>query len=101
MVVAVLSIKGDQLPEIPLLDVVGKASKFPPLQIADIVSKVGVTLLLTTTVIVAFDAHCPPFGVKVYVDVAALFTAGDHVPVIPIEEVVGKLKFCPEQIGAI
>ena len=57
MVVAVLSTTGDQLPVIPLLDVVGKGSNAPPLQIADIVSKVGVTLLLTTTVIVAFEAH--------------------------------------------
>lgn len=35
-------------------------------------------------------ANCPAVGVKVYVVVAVLFMAGDHVPVIPLVEVVGK-----------
>jgi len=34
-------------------------------------------------VIVAVEAHCPAVGVKVYRVVAALFNAGDQVPVIP------------------
>jgi hypothetical protein len=33
--------------------------------------------------------------------VAVLFTAGDHVPVIPSLDDVGKLKAAPEQIAAI
>ncbi len=32
--------------------------------------------------------------------VAVLFIAGDHVPVIPFVEVVGKINVSPEQIGA-
>jgi hypothetical protein len=37
----------------------------------------------------------------VYVVVAVLFSAGDHVPVIPLFEVVGKAtKVAPEQMGA-
>ena len=35
-----------------------------------------------------------------YVVVAVVFKAGDHVPVIPLVEVVGKAdKVAPEQIG--
>ncbi len=30
-----------------------------------------------------------------------LFTAGDHVPVIPLVEVVGSVNVPPEHIGAI
>jgi hypothetical protein len=37
----------------------------------------------------------------VYVVVAVLFTAGDHVPVIPFKEVVGSEIVPPLQIGAI
>ncbi len=31
---------------------------------------------------------------------AVLFMAGDHVPVIPFVEVIGKINVSPEQIGA-
>ena len=45
-------------------------------------------------------AHCPAFGVKVYVVVAKLFKAGDHEPEIPLLETTGKAaKLPPEQIG--
>ena len=41
-------------------------------------------------------------GVKVYVVVAVLSKAGDHVPVMPLLEVVGNGdKVAPLQIGAI
>jgi hypothetical protein len=50
---------------------------------------------------VVVAAHCPAFGVNVYVVVTVLSSAGDHVPIIPLEEVVGKAaKTVPEQIGA-
>ena len=50
---------------------------------------------------VADVAHCPAVGVKVYVVVFVLFNAGDHVPLIPLVEVVGNgFKFPPAQIGA-
>ncbi|AWI25266.1 hypothetical protein HYN49_04790 [Flavobacterium pallidum] len=49
---------------------------------------------------VAVLAHCPADGVKVYVVVAVLFSAGDHVPATPLLEVVGNAaKVAPEQIG--
>ena len=55
---------------------------------------------LTVMVIVVPVAHWPAFGVNVYVVVAVLFNAGDHVPVIPLFEVVGNAdKLAPEQIA--
>jgi hypothetical protein len=54
----------------------------------------------TVIVIEAVVAHCPAVGVNVYVVVAVLFTAGDHVPVITLFDVVGRaLKDAPEQIA--
>ncbi len=57
---------------------------------------------MTVTVIVAVVAHCPASGVKVYVVVAVLFTAGLQVPVMAGElfELVGSVKLPPLQIGA-
>ena len=62
--------------------------------------KVGVTFGVTVIVIVAVVAHRPAVGVKVYVVVAKLLTAGDHVPVMELFDVVGKAaNASPEQIG--
>jgi hypothetical protein len=44
--------------------------------------------------------HCPVVGVKVYVVVAVLFTAGDHVPVIALFDDVGSVNDPPLQIAA-
>jgi hypothetical protein len=53
-------------------------------------------------VIVAVVAHSPTAGVNVYVVVVLLFKTGDHVPVIPLMEVVGKgNRLSPEQMAAI
>ena len=99
VVVAVLSIAGDHVPVIPLFDVVGNADKVTPEQIAATCVKVGVTFGYTVIVIVAVVAHNPPVGVNVYVVVTVLSKAGDHVPVIPLLEVVGNAaKVVPEQI---
>ena len=46
----------------------------------------GLTLMLKVVVV----EHCPEVGVKVYVVVAWLFSAGLQVPVIPLSEFVGK-----------
>jgi hypothetical protein len=73
----------------------------PPEQIAAIGVNVGVVDGLTVTLNVAVVAHCPAVGVKVYVVVAVLFIAGDHVPVIPLVEVVGKVNVPSTQIAAI
>jgi hypothetical protein len=63
--------------------------------------KIGVTFWLTVIVNVVDVAHCPAFGVKVYVVVAVLFNAGDQVPVMPLLDIVGNAeRVVPEQIGA-
>jgi len=51
---------------------------------------------LTVIASVVVAAHCPALGVKVYVVVAWLFKAGDQVPVMLFNEVVGRtLKVTP------
>ncbi len=92
---------GDHVPEIPFSEVVGKGAKDAPAQIGPIGLKFGVIPGLTTIVADSVNAHCPRLGVKMYVVVAALFNAGDHVPEIPFNEVVGKgASAAPEHIGA-
>jgi hypothetical protein len=62
--------------------------------------KLGVTFGFTVMVIFAEVAHKPAVGVNVYVVVAVLSKAGDHVPVIEFVEVVGSaFKLAPAQIG--
>ena len=101
VVVVVLFSTGDQVPVIPLVDVVGKADNAVPEQIGATAVKVGVTFGLTVIVNVVVVAHRPAVGVNVYVVVTVLFNAGDQVPVIPLVEVVGKAdNVAPEQIGA-
>ena len=46
----------------------------------------GLTLMLKVVVV----EHCPEVGVKVYVVVAWLFSAGLQDPVIPLSEFIGK-----------
>jgi len=92
---------GAQVPVIPLLDVVGNGFNVPPEQMDATAVNVGVIFGLTVIVIVVVVAHCPAAGVKVYVVVAVLLSAGAHVPVIPLLEVVGNgFNVPPEQIGA-
>ena len=99
VVVAVLLIAGDHVPAIPLLDVVGSVNA-PPLHMLGTCVNVGVVGWLTVTVIVAVEAHEPVAGVKVYVVVAELLIAGDHVPVILLLDVVGSVNVPPLQIAA-
>ena len=56
---------------------------------------------LTTTLNGSISAHCPSSGVKVYVADSVLLTVeGDHVPVMPLLEVEGKIgAVSPTQIG--
>jgi len=56
---------GDQVPVIPLLDVVGSAVRVAPEQIGATAVNVGVVLVLTVIVNVAVVAHWPGSGVKV------------------------------------
>jgi hypothetical protein len=99
--VAVLLSAGDHVPVIPLLDVVGNAASVAPEHIGATAVNVGVTFGVTVIVNVVVVAHCPAVGVKVYVVVAVLLSAGVHVPVIPLFDVVGNAaSVAPEQIGA-
>jgi hypothetical protein len=100
VVVAVLFTAGDQVPLIPFNEAVGRVND-PPLQIGVICVNVGVTGAPTLTVIAAVVAQAPAAGVKVYVVVVVLFTAGDHVPEIPFNEEVGSVNGSPLQICAI
>ena len=97
----VLYSDGDQIPDIPLFEIVGKRVNASPLQIGPTAVKVGTIFGFTVIVNVVVVAHCSVAGVNVYVVVAILFNAGDQVPDIPLFEVVGKaLRFCPMHIGA-
>ena len=57
MVVVVLSKAGDQVPVMPLVEVVGSADKVPPEHIGAMAAKVGVTAVFTVIVNVAVVAH--------------------------------------------
>ena len=63
--VVVLSKAGDQVPVIPLFDVVGNAVSVVPAQIGATAVNVGVMFGLTVIVSVVVVAHCPAVGVKV------------------------------------
>ena len=63
--VVVLSSAGDQVPVIPLLEVVGNGVKVAPAQIGPTAVNVGITFGLTVIVKVVVVAHCPVVGVKV------------------------------------
>ncbi|MNS59650.1 hypothetical protein D3C72_926120 [compost metagenome] len=100
MVVAVLLIAGDQVPMIPLLDCVGRAAKVVPAQMAGTCVNPGSTTGLTVIVIVVLPAHWFALGVNVYVVVAVLLIAGNHVPIIPLVDCVGKAaKAAPAQMA--
>ena len=100
VVVVVLSIAGDHVPVMPLLDVVGKVLIVAPEQKGPTTANVGVIFGVMVIVKVAVVAHCPAVGVKVYAVVVVLSIAGDHVPGIPLFDVVGKaLIVAPEQNG--
>ena len=60
-----LTVAGDQVPVIPLVDVNGKDGAVAPEQIGAIAAKVGVMLGVTVISIVVDVAHCPASGVKV------------------------------------
>jgi hypothetical protein len=85
-----------------LVEVAGKLGAVAPAQIVRLFPKlnVGVICGVIVTVNVLMLAHCPVFGVKVYVPLLALSTiAGDHVPVMELLEEVGKAgTIPPEQI---
>lgn len=91
---------GDQVPLMPLLEVVSKGGIEAPLQNGPGMANVGVTFGFMVIVRLVVVAHWPAVGVNVYVVVAVLLIAGDQVPVIPLVEVVGKAGMvAPLQYG--
>ena len=60
-----LIVAGDQVPVIPLFEVVGKAGAVAPEHIAVGNENIGVVVVPTTTFNVKVDAHCPAVGVKI------------------------------------
>lgn len=89
VVVAVLFKAGDHVPVMPLFDVVGNGDNVAPEHMAATCVNTGTVGWFTVIVSVAVVAHVPALGVNVYVVVVVLFSAGDHVPVIPLFDVVG------------
>ena len=61
----VLSSAGDQVPVMPLFDVVGNGASVAPAHIGATALNAGVVLELTVIVSVVVVAHCPAVGVKV------------------------------------
>src|SRR5660398_222877 len=85
---------GDHVPVIPFSDVVGKVPGVAPTQYGPNWVNVGVTFVVTTTVIVVVVPHCPTDGVNVSTVVRAetvLMVVGDPVTVIPFSHVVGNV----------
>ena len=60
-----LTVAGDQVPVMPLVDVNGSTGAMAPEQIGATAVNVGVTFGLTVMVMVAVVAHCPASGVNV------------------------------------
>ena len=60
-----LTVDGDQVPFIPLVEVVGNIGARLPAHIGGTGLNVGKTLLMTVTVNVVDVAHCPAVGVNV------------------------------------
>lgn len=56
---------------------------------------------LTVIVIDVVFAQEPARGVKLYVVVVVLFTAGDHEPEMPFVDETGNVSAAPEHIGGI
>ena len=95
-----LTIEGDHVPVIPLDKVLERAGISAPKQYVAIrfkpLKRGNTSMLITISC-----EHCPSLGVKVYVADSVLLTVeGDHVPVMPLLEVEGKIgAVSPTQIG--
>ena len=64
-VAVLLTVAGDHVPAIPLVEVARSVGAVAPLHIGAIALKVGVVSGVTVTVSVVLVAHCPEFGVNV------------------------------------
>ena len=98
-----LIVAGNQVPVIPLGEVVPSVGATSPAQNGAMAAKSGVILGLTVTLRVCVVAHCPAAGVNTYEpEVVLLMVAGNQVPVIPLGEVVPSVgATSPAQKGAM
>jgi hypothetical protein len=93
-----LTIAGLHVPVIPFDDVLGKVATPSPSQIVALAPKVkvGVIFGLTVTVNVVPVTHPLEVAVNIYVpELLGSTTAGFHVPVIPLVDVVGNTGTVP------
>ena len=96
-------VAGNQVPVIPLGEVVPSVGAVAPSQKGAMAAKLGVTFGVTVTFRVCVVAHCPAAGVNTYEpEVVLLMVAGNQVPVIPLGEVVPRVgATSPAQNGAM
>ena len=90
---AVLIVAGLHVPVMPSMEVVGNAVAADPWQNGPIGAKLTAMSGLIVTLMVAVVAHCPAFGVNVYVVVPTLdvlIVAGLHVPETPSVDFAGR-----------
>lgn len=93
-----LTTTGLQVPVNPFDEVSGKVTTGSPSQIVALVpkGKTGVIFGFTVTVSVVPSTHPADVAVNVYVpELAASITAGDHVPVMPLADVLGNTGTVP------
>jgi hypothetical protein len=98
VVVAPVFTAGDHVPAMLLLELAGSVNAVPAHTTATWV-KLGVVGVLTATLIVVVFAQAM-LGVKVYVVVAVVFTAGDHVPAMLFVDVAGSVNAVPAHTAA-
>ena len=94
------TVDGDQVPVIPLSEVVGSVGTAAPAQIVSDVPKLntGVMFGLITTVKLVPFAHCPVLGVNVYIaEVVLLTIEGVQLPIIPLVDVEGRTGTLPPE----
>jgi len=94
------TVDGDQVPVIPLSEVVGSVGTAAPAQIVSDVPKLntGVMFGLITTVKLVPFAHCPVLGVNVYIPEVVLLTIeGVQLPMIPFVDVEGRTGTLPPE----
>jgi hypothetical protein len=88
--VTVLFKAGAHVPLYPFCETVGKALKLPPIHIGATIGKVGIRIGFIICTSVTVGAHKPELGVKVYVVVEAVLTAGLQVPGILLSDIEDK-----------
>lgn len=100
LVSVLLTVDGNQVPEIEFVEIVSNVGTVAPEQMEGILLNVGVTFGVIETTAVVVVAQEPEEGVKMYVPSNVLLTTeGDQVPVTELVETDGSTgEVAPEQI---